>query len=841
MRQLRTLLVAWCTAAVVSAAFAQDHGWHALEVPGGRATLRALGVDDSRERAVVMIELVRRLHFATRPPLELEAALRKMPAPGRDAITVPMPMARASWEKLLDRSTPGPGLFQAILNDPAARLLFHGLAGLDGPTRRWFEGEPDLLRAIYRNPDAVKVFALFGPAVRVSGGRIVVPGGDLGDARWSGVLGTPSSEPRRFVSRLFLDRGGRAAGLYFLIASVEAPRQQFLLDGSRGGDRFGRLVVAFASCYPRESNDYPFVLRSPDPALLLLNAALTGASQLKGPRSRAFWDGVFAADDLVPARLPAGSDEIDALWLVERLCSAPTRDRGSIFMTLLAGQRLFAASGEPEAADAILALRVRRLFPAVFLALERAGIRDAATIAALGRYAQTLDRLNDPTDTPIVLRQFQGALSVLLGAARAGTVDETEIRRLLLTLAEVRVIDGRYDGRLAAWIDRELLPAFGSKAAVSAEAVVARAIGGPAPARPTRVQWEGHDYVIDYQASTRDRVLAVRERQGGATLDRALQSVRAATSPAASRSADALLAQVLASWAYAPHVGSRDSGALVGGDASTRHDLGLRDVNRTRFEQRWALALAPGDRGVIAGSYLGLEAALANWSLRRMSADVIPPEPTLGDNDRMSLLAGVSLSDPRQLTDADMHRIAAAIDAGSRVIEEAAGDGPRLDDVAARAAISPWRRAVLPWMLVEEPDRVREQFPLSARASLGGVAASRVPAWGTSGIPFGCLCVASPPSGIPELVVGRPVDGIVSAHSVDLMFRVAQILTELKMPAPLAPAVLAYAMRDYIDRVRPAYPGDTEAFARQATALTQTLVEDYLGAIAAVGPLRPVQ
>lgn len=838
----------------VSAASAQDSAWHPLSVPGGRATLRSLGVDGSRERSAVMIELIRRLHFSTTAPVELEAAIRALPATlpipqsslptPSDSVVLPSPLSQTTWERVLGRSLPPSTLFRAILSDVQARLIFHGLAGMDAETRQWFERDGELLRDLYRDREAAKAFALFGPGVQVSAGRVQVPGGDLAAARWSKAIGVPPIEPRRFLARLFLDRGGRVSGLYFLAASVAPLRRQFVLHANdAGGDeRFTRLVNSFAACYPRESNDYPFVLRSNDPGLLLLGVNVGTNGQLPTLQSSPFWDAVF--DDnrgLTPHVVRhVGAAPNDAAALVERLCSSPNRDRAAVFGTLLAGPRVFSTMRVEESADTIVALRVRRLFPAVFIAMERAGVRSAATFAAVGRHANGLDRLNDLESTPAVLQQFQGALALALRAAMAGTISQVELARLLDRLSDVPLTDGRYDGKLAAFIARELLPALG-RTSGSAEDAVRRALAGPAPTPAIRVTWEGLDYVLDYSATERDRLRAAREKQGGATLDQALDLSAAARSSAEVRAADAVMGQVLASWAYAPHVGGPDSGALVGGDGSLRHDLGLRAVNRTRFEQRWTLALAPGDRGVIAGSYLGLEAGLANWSLRRLSADFIPPQPTLGDNDRMSLLGMVSLSEASRVSDADQHRIAMAIEAGQRQVSDAGIDAARLADLARSAEMSPWRRAALPWIAAEEPNQIPGQFSLSGFARIGGVALSDISGWGTSAIPMGCLCLAAPIEGVPELIVGRPVDGIVGTRSADVSLRVAQLLTELKMPAQLMPAVLAYAMRDFIDRLRPMHPADTDAFDRAAPLLTRVMIEDYLGAIAAVGPLRPVQ
>jgi len=854
---VRTVLVALSSVLLtVTGAAAQDGQWHALSVPGGRATLRALGVDDTRERSAVMIELIRRLHFSTSAPVTLETAIRAIPTghsrqPAASdeppvPVVLPSPIAHAAWERVMGRALPPETLMRAILSDVPARLLFHGLAGLDGETRLWLAQETGLLRSIYRDLDAVKSFAMFAPAIEVSRGRVVIAGGSLAEARWTRALAVPPSEPRRFVSQLFLDRSGRTAGLYFLAATIESPRRLFILHATEpnGDERFVGLVETFAACYPRESNDYPFALRSNDPTMLLLGANVTRDGELLGPQPSTFWDVVFGDwSGLSPTVVrPLGTGpKLDAAAMVRRLCAAPSRDRGAVFGTLLAGGRVFPTVQAGHLADTAAALRVRRLFPAVFIAMERAGVRTASTFAAVGRHALLLDRLNDAQTSPAVLQQFQGALAMVLQAAASGTIAQGELARLLTRLADAHLAEGRYDGAVAAWFDRELLPAFGFVSGNVAEYMVARGLAGPSATPAVRVRWEDHDYVLDYTETMIERLMAVRQKQGGETLDRALELARAARNAAEVQAADAMLGQVLASWAYAPHLGGPDSGALVGGDGSRRHDLGLRDINRTRFEQRWALAVAPGDRGVVAGSYLGLEAVLAGWSLRRLSADTIPPQPTLGDNDRMSLFAMVSLSEADRVANGDPQRIASAIEAGQKQLSAALSDADRLESLARTAAISPWRRAALRWMLAEEPSRIPEQFPLTGLARIGGLDPSGIPGWGTSAIPFGCLCLAAPVDGAPELIAGRPVDGIVGTRSADLPMRVAQLLTELEMPAQLMPAVLAYAMRDYIDRLRPMHPADTDAFARPALLLTRTMVEDYLGAVAAVGPLRPLQ
>ncbi len=907
-------------ATTATQAAADADAWYGLEVPGGRATLSALGVAETRERAAVMVELVRRLHFAVSPPTALDAAVRSLarvhepPPPDARGLVLPSPLPAETWSRaIFERRVPPGQLFAEILADPAARLLFHGLAGLDAGTRRWIGAQPDLLRRLYRNDDAVRAFALFAPAVRVEGGRVVVPGGDGAAAQWAAVVDATAERAASFVERLFTHHAGRTAGVYFLIAAVEAPRQRFLL-GAGGSQELARLVAGFAQCYPQNSTaTYPFAVRSFDPALLLLEVGLTAGGAPAGPAARAFWQRVFDGEPR-PGDLPgraervAGGASIDAAWMVETLCAAPSARRGAVFTALLAGQRVFAGIGAAELPDALIALRARQAYPAVFMALEHAGIGRPRTYAVVATHAARLATLEDAERAVTATRQFQGALALAVNAAAAGSFDPSTAADVIDALAAVPFERDRYDGRLVTWLTDHWRPAVergvGPAAASAAEDAAALGLAGPPDAVARRVSWEGRDYVLDVGAAASRRVREARRRQGGLTLDHIVELHRIATAvrqravapadrpalgaavggwsararglrfadeyagdgpdvagtlaavardlgrlkgasdrlPAAAgdrlmRGVDVLLGDVLASWAYAPYLGDGDSTALTAWDVSLRHVLGVRTTGRRRFEQRWDVAVADG--GAMAGSLLVLQPAVAPWLLRRLSTDVLPAAPTIGGSDLLSLGLTAALSDPRRLTDDDMARLVAALDAGAAAIAGARRDSGQLVTLAATAALSPWRREVLPWMRREEPDRIDEQFSLTERARLGGMRADDLHAWGAASIATGCLCLRMPEARVPEVILGRAADGIVGGHSVDLMLRVATLLTELKMPAALASPVLRYAMRDFLDAVMPGHAGDVEAFARQARALDRTAVEDYLGAIAAIGPLRP--
>ena len=148
---------------------------------------------------MVMIDLIRRLHFSTSGPAGLVAALRELSSQPPDVSTatvaLPSPLPPRLWSKVLARDVAPRRLFIEILSDERARLLFHGLAGLDRETRQWFHTQPELLRWLYQQQDAVRSFSMFAPALRIVQGRVHVPGGPEAVRQWSSIVGTDVSQP----------------------------------------------------------------------------------------------------------------------------------------------------------------------------------------------------------------------------------------------------------------------------------------------------------------------------------------------------------------------------------------------------------------------------------------------------------------------------------------------------------------------------------------------------------------------------------------------------------------------------------------------------------------------
>src|SRR5262249_4539941 len=154
-----------------------------------------------------------------------------------------------------------------------------------------------------------------------------------------------------------------------------------------------------------------------------------------------------------------------------------------------------------------------------------------------------------------------------------------------------------------------------------------------------------------------------------------------------------------------------------------------------------------------------------------------------------------------------------------------------------------WRTSTLAWLAARHPDQLLKAFTLGEVAWLGAQDGPELSAtWGTSArAEDGCLCARLAPPAAGATPAGRAADGRMGALAPDLHLRVAELLSELRVPARLAPAVLTLAVQDELDEASPAYLEDRLAVSRQASALTRTRVEDYVAALAGRGPLVPAE
>ena len=840
----RSTRLAVLVSCLASFSHAETTGWHDVPAPGGAAgLLRAAGLDPGLERWRVLFELSRRLHatFGDDAPdarRQVESFLATHP-PSEG--TLPLPLSPETWRRAVFAGpVPEEALVGALLADRGASLLYRGLAQLDPPTLAFIERRPELLASLARHGEA---FSAFAGGFRVRDGRVAVPGGPDAQPLWEAAVGEPASRPERFLLRLVERHEGRLAFLYDAVARLDPLRQRFALGlpvaEPQRRERFRELVAAFLAVQPWWRSDAgAFTRPAIDPATVLAEAPVGETAALLVPARRSFWEAAFAGSALHPAW--RSSAPVDAAWLAREIGLADPRVRGLRRLQLDLASRLFPAVEEAIAGEVVEALAGLRRSAALVLTLERLDVRDPAVYVRVLRHAEKV------AGQAVSLAQLQGAIALLERSRFAGTLDTARGQALLGSLLDVPVEDGRYDGRLAAWLDEALLPAlraatYGAAEPGADEQVVARALTG---ARLGRVlappfSWEGLLYRADPAEADLVRLERIRERQGGERLDDALARAGEARSGGAQdrtprvREADARLAETLVALAYAPHLGAPDGPALAGASVAARHVFG---------DSPWALpaeVMGPGQPWHVQGSILGLDIALARLALRRLGTDMPDHPPGFDAHTRVGFAQGVVLMRPAALGDEGRDAVGAAVARGRERVRRLADDAGDLEAVVDEAGLGAFREQALRWVVRRDPSARSRFFSLLELFWLGRPGPGDWDAWGAPAVSVGGgLRLRMPRARSMEEAAGQRLAERWAARFPDLALRAAMDLAERRLPASLTPAVLGIAFTDLVEQVQPIATDDERALVRFTLDLDPHRVDDYIAALAGSGPLR---
>ncbi len=819
-----------------------------VPVPGGiDAMAKALGIAPTPDRARFVAELARLTHQTAddrnttraRAASELGRSPSRPPAP---VDTVPIPLSVRLWsDAVFGHSVAPDDIVAAILADPRAAHLSYGLAGLDDETLEFFGEHPAMMRDAYQRNAAL--FAAFGGALRIHDSRVQVPGGPGAAELWEGVVGERVDRPSAFVRALFAQDLGRLAYLYDAIFALDPAHTAFAV-GSWIGDpaarqrQFRMLVAANReSAAQWQPARLPFTRPAYDVASLLRRVEVRPDGSPALMSSRSAWAWIFAGDDIPghAPHLPADDGRIDAGWLAQAILPADTRVRGDRLDQLAFSYRVFHDAADGAMNDVVTAIRGFPRCRMLMLTLERAGVRRPALYAAAARQAQQLSALDDRR-AAVALREFQGAVALIARMADVRSIDAGTTEALVGSLLAVPLgADGRYDGALSRWVQRELRPAL--PPADDVETAVLEALAGRRSVHvdaAAPVVWEGETYRLDIGAAEERRLVRIREKQGPPSLDAALADPD-----------DALLAEALAAWTYAVSIADVDSPALLGESVARRHDFGLGPRERsTRRRMPWAQPrpeIATGVPWHVVGSLLGLDVAMSGLSLRRVSANRAIDAPTLSSNERDGFAIGVALLNPFELRNQDLDAIAAAVERGRGRIASLAEDGSHLPDVVAETRMDGWRARALQWTIAHEPRHAASLLSLTELLVLGGGRPADLDAWGAGALTVrGCLCTRLIATADWRLLIGRPQLGLMAELVADLNLHVALILRDLHVPAAAAKAVLSAAVQDFIDEVRPTDFNDWLTLVRTAQSVPRERIEDYVAVATSSGPLVPL-
>jgi hypothetical protein len=766
---------------------------------------------------------------------------------------VPLPLDASIWrETILQRRLPDDQILGAILSDRQTALLFHGLSGLDDETLAWLGPERETLQHLLRRAGA---FAIFGPSLRVRAGKVAVPGGAEAEPVWQAIVGADPARPAAFVKRLFGDEHGHLAWFYDSLAQLDDHRLRFALGaalppGTRV-ERVRSLFELFASGNEWRPETQPFSRRPLDPSLTLATVEVTSNGALVGPAHRGLWERIFG-DELRPvsaatrdAADAADAPPIDAAWLASRIHRVPVDVGRRRLDAFLFAQRVFPHT---EAADAPIAaaLRAQLLYPALMSTLERTGITSAQAMVNVALRAESLGTIGDDERRRVAILQFQAALGIIERMRRAGKVPASTFETLVADLARLEHTSRGYEGKLAAWLRRVLLSSVNGTSGETVDPLEERLLAAMAgssgeAAAPRIVEWEGRQYRVSAARAEELRLRRVRERQGGLSLSAALDRIDQKGGDAAELG----LAQTLTSILYAAYVGDPDGPAVATGNIALKHDLSIAGTVGLRGAWRLPTEAHTGRGWRVSGSLLGLDVALARMALRRLDANVMPPEPRMVSAERHTAALSVALLNPIALSDAARDEIAAALGRGRARLSGLDGDREAIDAVARDAGLSPWRREALAWTTANDRANVPTQLSLVETMWLGKPRTSAsvsLDGWGAAVLPLnGCVCLAMPLARPWEALIGRPSLGLLATRGADVSILVADTLASLQMPAEIAPGVIAFAMQEVMDQARPSHFDDWTAFSRAASAVPRDTLVDFIAAQTAGGPLLPAR
>ena len=302
-----------------------------------------------------------------------------------------------------------------------------------------------------------------------------------------------------------------------------------------------------------------------------------------------------------------------------------------------------------------------------------------------------------------------------------------------------------------------------------------------------------------------------------------------------------VLADVLASHAYAMALGDPDAPLLLAGNPARRHDFAVPAAS-DRGPWLVAKVIRVGSASAPSGSLLALERALARHWLRATTLASPAGRPVLWEHEVEGLAESVAAFSPFRLTDQGRDNLASALRRGRDRLADAAGRPGDIDRLAKLAGVEGWRRRLIRRTAAADPATVSRYFSLGEVLGLGlaGPVPTDFDAWGLSTRALdGSLEQRLPCRLDWDEMAGRPGRELLSARVADLQLRVVEWLAEEKLPAVLAPGVVSFAMWDLAMSTQMVDEDDWLAVVRAAQAVSSDRLADHVSALTADGPLVP--
>jgi hypothetical protein len=399
------------------------------------------------------------------------------------------------------------------------------------------------------------------------------------------------------------------------------------------------------------------------------------------------------------------------------------------------------------------------------------------------------------------------------------------VAKHLETLLVIPLHGDGYRGGVLRWLVNDVL---GNTDDIDEAAL--QALAGQAPPGQT-VEWEGLKYRVDLSATELDRMRSIRARFTSADLSSAWAQLEKGDKRADRTAAEGLLALV-----YSATIADVAAPLALSRELPQRHDFFGRAPGQ-RSPAPWtpgSVQVGAGGRRHIGGSLLALESGVPDLASRRLSIERPPDRARISPVLADGLLRSATLTSPWIDATDDMRRTVQAADRGAAIVSDPArleAALPTAGITGPRAAWIRWSRArgaPTPASVLRLEDLVRLGDPDFTLTSIGAAA-----------VPLSCVCLQFPK--ISWEMRGQPPDHFVAAAlSVEAPLRVAYELRARSLPGVLAHGVLSLLMSDLVQTGSLAHPADVHGVADTVRRMPATQFDDYIAAVAARGPLKPL-
>ena len=777
-------------------------------VPGGyEALLAAAGITAPVEPARVLPLLIELSYSGpeglrvTRGVRLHAARVRERPPSTADA-TAGLPLGSAFWSNRSGASLRQ--LVWEILTRRDLAYLYYGLLTMDAETLAATASDPALRDAFVRRATLLPAHAR---GIHIARGRIEPAGGAALADTWTALMGQPLDRPAAFVAALLSRDDGRGAHFYKTVAALSPAQAAFIAGPSSLSSvqrrlRLERLYYAFARTLTAH-REGEWLLPRADAASVLFSLRVRDDGSLDGPAWTEFWKRGFApgswsdiddVGELDDDRTLAPAD------VINMLCGTGTCDERKV-QTFLFLQRQVSRPQLSDGPSWLAAAWVRQRFPALALELERMRLSDPAVYLEMGRAASALDGLDGHVRLTSTV-QFQSALVVLERLRRVGA-PAALVRARIKELAALPFAPRGYHGALLRWFGASVLVSRDGETAD--EAAVRHLAGSDYRGPEERVEWEGLHYRVDLPATEGRRIRTALGRFSAHRLESAARLL-APPSPAGGLGALAGAGhdRVQVRWGgreeTLPSV--RELAARTPGAAA---DVIAADALAALV---YALALEDPENSIVAGPESPRRHALVAAPVdgSAFSPWTVPAEQRpMGGGRR---IVGSLLALDAGVPALGMSRLALGRPASQSNLSREVIDGL----LRATTLTSIWTMRTDP----------------TGAVILTGVSLSP------------CLCLAPPSERWARLGLPRETSQAIEM-TADPMRRVVEELLRRKMPVVLAPGVLRLLMSDLVENAAVPHPDDVTAVLDYLRAVPSSRFDDYIAAIAARGPLSPVE